>query len=233
MTEAVSRGRLDWIRETLAAGGIVGDRAFDLVYPDDVRRRSSMFWTPVWIATHAAAWLAPEPGARVLDVGAGCGKLCCVGALVASGASWCGVERDAGLVATASRAAAALGVERQTTFTLGDALALDWTGFDSLYLYNPFEAGLFHGKEPGDEWCTYCREVEAVEQILAEMPAGSRVVTYYGFGGEMPDTYQRVQDRSVIEASLALWIKRPARKRERSSWISARRSARGRRGRRG
>src|SRR5882724_9352746 len=59
----------------------VDDAAFDQLYSEDVRRLSGVHWTPVSVALRAVELLAPEAGMRVLDVGAGAGKLCCLGAL--------------------------------------------------------------------------------------------------------------------------------------------------------
>src|SRR6185369_2785667 len=69
----------------------IEDLAFDRLYPDHVRRLSPVHWTTVPVALRAAALLAPEAGMRVLDIGAGPGKLCCVGAL-AYGGTWHGIE---------------------------------------------------------------------------------------------------------------------------------------------
>src|SRR5262245_23793384 len=122
----------------------IDDAAFDRLYPEAVRRLSVVHWTPVSVALRAAALLAPIAGMRVLDIGAGAGKLCCLGA-AAHGGTWHGIERDPALVAAATDMARCLGVDHCTTFAAGDALDVDWAGFDSLYLYNPFESQRFGG----------------------------------------------------------------------------------------
>src|SRR3954466_9600440 len=115
----------------LRARSALDDAAFDALYPDAVRRLSIVHWTPVAVALRAAALLAPIAGMRVLDVGAGAGKLCCLGAAAHAG-TWHGIERDPALVAAATEVPARLDVGHCTKFAAGDALAADWRGFDSL-----------------------------------------------------------------------------------------------------
>src|SRR6185295_17168886 len=122
----------------------IDDAAFDQLYPDHVRRLSIVHWTPVSAALRAVALLAPIAGMRVLDVGAGAGKLCCLGAAICGG-TWHGIERDPALVTAAIELARCLEVDRGASFAAGDALDADWRGFDSVYLYNPFESQRFGG----------------------------------------------------------------------------------------
>src|ERR1043165_6513651 len=133
---------IDQITTTLQQRISVEDALFDRIYPDHVQKLSRLHFTPVSVALRAAAWLAPEPGMRILDAGAGAGKLCMVAALSHVG-RWHGIEHDPSLVAVASPAARELAVAHCTRFAVGDLLAIDWRAFDSLYFYNPFEAALF------------------------------------------------------------------------------------------
>lgn len=194
----------------------VDDRVFDRLYPDSVRRSSSIHWTPVSVALDAAAWLAPESGARVLDVGCGPGKLCCIGA-AARGGSWHGVERDPELVEAANAAAKLLDLEHATSFTTGEMETVDWRSFDSLYFYNPFAASLFgpapFAKKVG--WSMLIEQIARTEALLAELPAQTRVVTYEGFGGDMPDGYVLTHAETIRDGRLALWIKRRTTRRTR------------------
>ena len=194
----------------------VHDRAFDGLYPDSVRRASSTHWTPVSVALDAAAWLAPEPGVRVLDIGCGPGKLCCIGA-AARGGTWHGVERDPGLVDAANTLARMLDLDGATSFTAGEMESVDWRTFDSLYFYNPFAASLF-GPAPFAKrigWTMLTEQIERTEALLAELPTGTRVVTYEGFGGDMPDGYVLTHAEMVRDGQLALWIKRRTTRRAR------------------
>jgi SAM-dependent methyltransferase len=186
----------------------VDDAVFDRMYSDHVRRLSRLHWTPVSVALRAAAMLAPEPGMRVLDAGAGAGKLCCVAALSYVG-HWHGVDGEPSLVAAAVATARALDLEHCTSFAVGDLTELDWRGFDSLYLYNPFEALRFgHGPGVRQAGAGFSERVARVEHRLSELATGTRVVTFHGFGGEMPPGFVRTASEPG-DGELALWIKQP------------------------
>ena len=144
----------------------------------------------------------------MLDVGAGPGKLCCVGAL-GFGGRWTGIEQHGALVGAAVSAARALETE-DVSFVAGDLDALDWGGFDSLYFYNPFEAVLFgppHGVGE-DGAAHFAAQVARAEHRLAQVAAGTRVVTFHGFGGTMPASFTRAASRQLDEGELVLWVQR-------------------------
>jgi len=192
----------------LRAGSALDDAAFDQLYPDAVGRLSIVHWTPVAVARRAAALLAPIAGMRVLDVGAGAGKLCCLGAVVHAG-TWHGIERDPALVAVAIEIARTLEVDHCTRFWAGDALAASWRGYDSVYLYNPFESQRFGGgfaRAAGG--AGFSEQVAATQARLAEIAPGTRVVTFHGFGGEMPPGFALAELEEIEGGELALWIKR-------------------------
>lgn len=210
---AVAEAVLAALRDRIA----LDDAAFDRLYPDAVRRLSVVHWTPVSVALRAAALLAPIGGMRVLDIGAGAGKLCCLGA-VAHGGTWHGIERDPALVAAATDVARSLGVDHCTRFFAADALDVDWAGFDSLYLYNPFESQRFGGgfaRAAGG--AGFDEQVAGTAARLGTLAPGTRVVTFHGFGGEMPDDLALATIEEVEGGELALWIKRsrpgPGRRR--------------------
>jgi 2-polyprenyl-3-methyl-5-hydroxy-6-metoxy-1,4-benzoquinol methylase len=54
----------------------IEDEKFDLLYPAEIRKLSSVFWTPVAVAAAAAKLLVTTSGTRVLDIGCGPGKFC-------------------------------------------------------------------------------------------------------------------------------------------------------------
>jgi hypothetical protein len=188
----------------------IDDAVFDQLYPDHVARLSGVHWTPVSVALRAAELLAPEAGMRVLDVGAGAGKLCCLGAIARSG-TWHGIERDPALVAVAIETAGRLEVDDRTRFDPGDALDADWRGHDSVYLYNPFESQLFGGgfaRVAGG--AGFVEQVTRAQDRLSELARGTRVVTFHGFGGDMPPDFALASLEDAAGGRLALWIKRSA-----------------------
>ncbi len=198
------------VRSSLRWRVPISDEEFDALYPEHVRLLSNVHWTPVAVALRAAALLVPEPGLRVLDVGSGAGKVCCIGAL-SSRSTWHGIERDPRLVSTARRMAKHLEVQDTTTFTIGDMGTVNWAEFDSIYFFNPFERLLFAPApiEPRLRWTLFGNEVSRAEERLATLAPGTRVVTYHGFGGEMPANYTLSGMERIGSDQLALWIKKP------------------------
>jgi predicted RNA methylase len=192
--------------EALRRGVEIADAELDRVFPDELRARSQVHWTPVTVALRVAALLAPPPEARVLDVGAGVGKLCLIGALV-TGATWWGIEQDAVQVAAANQAAWALDATR-TRFVHGDGSRLAWDGFDALYFYNPFSTVMLgpHAS-PFVRYATVHATLRRIEQRLATARPGTRVVTFHGFGGRWPPGFTRLASESIADGALELWVR--------------------------
>jgi len=192
-------------------GDLSTDRAFDALLPVELRHLSRVHWTPIDVAIRVATLLAPKPGSRILDVGAGVGKLCLVGAM-SSTATWVGVERHEACAFAAERLARDLGIAAQTRFFHGDAFGMDWGGFDALYLYNPFELKLFSESVGPDDPLAYMAQLGAAEDRLARLRVGTRVVTLNGFGGVMPASYQLLTCERVAQlgVDLVVWIQRRA-----------------------
>lgn len=191
---------------------LVQDVTFDQVFPCTQRFRSYLHWTPVDVALRATALLAPGPHQMVLDVGCGVGKICLIGAATTS-STWFGIERDPEMVRAATIAANKLHVEHRTHFVHGDITTLDWSAFDAFYLFNPFAELLRSG--PDDALTrrqSYVECIDFVQRQLAHAAPGTRVVTYHGFGGEMPPGYDRIHREFAREDELCLWIKRAARR---------------------
>ena len=186
----------------------VPDEVFDAIYPRIARFRSSVHWTPVEVGIRVAELLDGAPGGQILDIGAGVGKACIIGALTTN-AAWFGIERDPAMVRVARKAAERIGVSHRTRFLVGDAMMLDWSTFGGIYLYNPFAESLFIGDdaiEPGAKREAYIAEVRAVEQLLDGLGQGTRVVTYHGFGGDMPNSLELVVREKVREDEVCLWV---------------------------
>lgn len=188
----------------------IDDARFDQLFPTELRDLSALHWTPIDIARRAAQMLSSAGSARILDVGSGIGKACLV-ATLSSSCSWWGVERDPALVAAANRAAKFLGVEDRARFIAGDAWQIDWDHFDGFYFYNPFSSLLLNEHtSPFVRYGTILHNVRRAEQRLATARAGTSVVTYHGFGGDMPAGYEIVLREPAGSDELILWIHRGA-----------------------
>jgi len=185
----------------------VADTEIDRLFPEELRDRSYLHWTPAAVAIRVAELLALAPGSRVLDVGAGVGKVCVIGALV-SDASWWGIEQDAVQVSAANHAAWALDVARRTRFVHGDGSRLAWDGFDALYFYNPFSTlMLAPHASPFLRYATVQSTLRRIEQRLAATAPGTRVVTFHGFGGHWPPGFTRIAREPAGDDALELWVR--------------------------
>lgn len=205
--------RQKWITELISdlrAGKRVTDFRFDGIFPAGIRELSETHWSPVDVSARAAAILSSGPETKILDIGSGCGKFCLVGAVTTT-SHFFGIEQRLTLYETAKLARAQLNIPR-AAFVHGNMMHVDWSLFDCFYLFNPFDehrverVRIDNTLEYRPE--TYQTYVNAVRQKLEALKAGTRVVTYHGFGGEFPQGYQRVVKEAAGTDFLELWEKR-------------------------
>jgi len=190
------------------------DEVFDDHLPRKIQVQSSVHFTPVSVARHAARLLAPKPGMRVLDVGAGPGKFCVVAGSEVPACTFVGVELRPHLVRVARQLAAGMSVPN-VTFLDGDALELDWSEYDAFYFYNPFAEQLCGKTFALDSKMEllpskFLRYVTATRERLARARAGTRVVTYHSFGAPAPHGYDLVETHPAGTDRLELWIRTDA-----------------------
>ena len=169
-----------------------------------------MFWTPVEVAQRAVQLMECSEGQRVLDLGSGCGKFCTVGAL-SSDAEFFGIEQRPDLVEVA-RAIAREHKLSQTQYSVGDMSDLDWSEFDRIYLYNPFHEQTSGPWVQIDDTISYSRDrqstyVQSVVEKLNSLAAGTRVATYFGFGGTFPTGYTKLAYEHFEQGPLEVWRK--------------------------
>ncbi len=197
------------LRRRLERAELIADRAFDTIYPDDVRRASSVHWTPVEVAMRIMELLELERNATLLDIGAGVGKFCIVARAVARHVHVRGVEHRPRFVEIANRAAATVGVD--VDVRLGGLRDVDPKSVDALYLFNPFAENLADWPDQLDASVElgrdrYRRDVRAMEQLLARARNGTRLVTYCGWGGVVPDDYHLIR-RESCAGRIEIWRK--------------------------
>ena len=204
------------LAETVAAlqrGELVSDNEFDkaVFLPAYRGLVSRLHWTPMDVAVRAATLLAGGGCRRILDIGAGVGKFCIVGALTTS-ADFVGVEQRVRLVEAARTAAERAGASR-ASFVHANVVDIDFADFDGVYLYNPFYEQVAVEEIPIDDtiepsYGRYLEYVAMTTRKLREMRPGTRVVIYSGFGGDMPSEYERVPVRHRFWTYFELWVRR-------------------------
>jgi SAM-dependent methyltransferase len=188
----------------------LGDDDFDQLLPADVRRISRMYWTPLAVALQIAQWLEERRLTSVVDIGSGAGKLCAVAALALPQLRVTGIEQRAALVEVARALVRALQLEARVSFAVGSIAAVP--AAEAYYLYNPFSENHYRPETRIDEAVEhsgrrFIEDVSAAEQLLSDAPAGTHVITYNGFGGQMPGTYIRLRREERFPSVLEMWRK--------------------------
>jgi hypothetical protein len=198
--------------ERVRTGAHVWNAEFDRILPACWRRFSIVHWTPLHVARRAAQLLVTGPGTRVLDVGSGPGKFCLVGALTTPG-HFTGAEQRPYLAEFSRSFARRYSIPR-VRFLCGNAPDLDWRGYSAFYFYNPFYENLDPDRKLDERFelspSLYDRYIKMTQNRLAQAPSGTRVVTFHGMGGDMPDGYERVLQEFQDIGFLELWIKNPS-----------------------
>jgi predicted RNA methylase len=201
------------LRESLTQRLPVCDGAFDVVYPSWAQQASARFWTPVRVAIDAAELLKEAGAKAVLDVGSGVGKFAVV-ACLAGGLDITGVEQRPHLVTVARDAAERY--RAPVSFICERIERIDPNLYDAFYLFNPFGENLVGHDERLDEAVTlskqrFAQDVRLVERWLEEAAVGTSVVTYNGFGGRIPASYELVLAQPAGRFRVRLWTKRNLR----------------------
>lgn len=203
------------IAEALRVGQCPPDGAFDSFLPEDLGELSADQWTPLEVALSAASWLQEFGVHRVVDIGAGPGKFC-IAAALAGRCELVGLEQNPRFVAVARSLARLFGVHDRVRFVqgvLGDDVL---PPADAYYLYNPFAQHLFApsddlgwGASPNYE--RYRRDVMTAQDVFRRAPAGTIVLTYNGFGGLMPASYEACRIDRELPCVLRMWRKSESR----------------------
>jgi len=195
------------LAKKLLDGSEVSDEAFDVIFPEAIRRLSAMHWTSVAAAIRAAKLCVYKPGTSVLDVGSGVGKFCLIGALVTDG-YFVGVEQRELFVDLSTSLAKRLKIKR-THFLLNNMVHIDWTDFDSIYLYNPFYENiepLIHIDSEVDlDPALYEYYAKMVTDKLSILKVGTRVLVLNDYGGMMPSTYKLMGAEKFDRVILKAW----------------------------
>lgn len=199
------------LAETLRAGHEANDQDFDQFMQYENRRVSTEYWTPIRVATRAAQWLDYFGARSVVDVGSGVGKFC-VAAALAGNCYFTGIEQRTRLVAAARALAQTFEVDDRVDFVQSTLSEVGWPPADAYYLYNPFGENLYRFEDQLDGEVEsgldrYKREIAQAERFIEHAPRGTLLVTYNGFGGRVPDSYEQVAIDRDHPHELRMWRK--------------------------
>ncbi|WP_437587085.1 hypothetical protein [Sorangium sp. So ce1000] len=199
------------VAEALRAGRSPRNRDFDRFLPDDLRVVADHFWTPIEAAVRTAQWLDEFDVRSVVDVGSGAGKFCVVAAL-AGRSRFTGIEQRPRLVMAARNLARVFEIEDRACFVEAALGRADVPRADAYYFFNPFGENLCGREDHLDEDVElgvdrYQRDTAAAEELLNEAPLGTYLLTYNGFGGRVPDSYDEVRVDRELPNVLRMWRK--------------------------
>lgn len=187
------------------------DGGFDQYLPEDLRALSSRHWTPLHAVSRGIRWLERAGARSVVDIGSGVGKFCVAGAL-AGRMSFIGLEQRPRLVACARDLARQFAVDDRVQFIEGVFGETAVPVADAYYFFNPFGENIFGREDHVDEDVVldrerYLRDLERATAFLKALPEGALVLTYHGFGGRMPGSFDETQVEGRIAGLLRLYTK--------------------------
>lgn len=195
------------IFEKLKSGLEIEDVVFDTIFPLRYRKISKIHFTPVKVAQVAAQYLVVKPGTRVLDIGAGAGKFCMIGAACTEG-HFVGVEQRENLYRLAKKLSKRHNLEC-IDFIFSNIVAVDFEAFDAIYYFNAFYENIFHNGAIDNavtlDKALYAIYTQYMREQLSKMPIGTRLATYFSFMDEVPNSYKIKS--ADFDLKLKLWEK--------------------------
>jgi len=181
--------------------------AFKQLLPEDLQKVSKTHFTPMGIAKTAIEWLTEDGKKNILDIGAGVGKFCIVGALN-SDSFFYGVEYRASLAQLANELIEKLHI-KNAVVKHQNILDIDFLDFNAFYLYNPFYENIVYTKRLNNEMpladSLYRAYIRHTALQLEYKEKGTRVVTYHGDNLEIPESYEKIKQSK--NGLLKLWVK--------------------------
>lgn len=186
----------------------VSDDTFNEIYPENIRRHAKRHGTPVAVAKLAAEFLAEKPGAKILDIGAGAGKFCMVGAASTTG-NFTGVEQRKSLYDFCVKAAHLRHLSN-VRFIHANITSIDFTEYTGFYFFNSFRENIDRSAvidETVETGVHLLNEYNRhVYEQLRRCGRGTRVATYWTSVAEVPSDYTVVG--TAFEGKLKMFEKR-------------------------
>lgn len=191
-----------------AMNTIITEESFTRLLPDYLQRASRLYFTPVHIAKIASQWLTEGQAKKILDIGAGVGKFCMVGA-INSTSHFYGVEHRPSLAELGNKLIDYFGIANATVLN-ENVMNVDFSNYDAFYLYNPFFENLIAPKRLNNEvvlnGILYAHYLRHTEEQLSKTKVGTHLVTFHGNNFEVPDCYDKAKESE--DTALKLWIKK-------------------------
>lgn len=186
----------------------VTEENFCRLLPQYLQKASRLYFTPVHIARTAAQWLTETGNKNILDIGAGVGKFCIVGAKH-SDSHFYGIEYRPSLAKLANELITHYEINNATILH-SDVMDVEFSDYDAFYMYNPFYENLISSLRLNTEvelsGSLYGYYRKYTEDQLEKTRSGTRLVTFHGNNFEIPCSFQK--EKETEDRALKLWIKK-------------------------
>jgi len=185
----------------------IEDDEFDLIYPENIKLVAEIHFTPVNVSKIAARYLVERKGFKILDIGSGAGKFCMIGSACTDG-YFTGVEQRKSLCAVAQKVSKKYNLTN-VKFINANVLDIAFKDFDAFYFYNSFYENICASGDINNEveltLDLYVKYSNYVKEQLDLMPIGTKLVTYFSYLKEIPNSYK--VKISTLDDKLKMWEK--------------------------
>lgn len=190
----------------------VEDAIFDCLLPRFYQSASATHWTPIKAVKQMADFISDcDENSKFLDIGSGCGKLCVLLSLLTKMNVY-GIEQRKDMFKVAQKIKSTNSLQN-VHFIHGNMLDIDWSFFDIYYLYNPFQEHITDfddmriDQKIAFDKKYYAMYTSEVFRQLCWAKRGKKLITFYGYGGSIPDSWRLIQNRVIGYGDLSMWEK--------------------------
>lgn len=185
----------------------IKDSEFDMIYPSELRLISDKHFTEVEVAIKAAELLVTKSGQKILDIGSGVGKFCFVAGAYAE-AKFTGVDYRKNFVDLCNDLIDKYEF-KNVNFIHSDIINIDFKEYNHFYFFNSFEEHANVSSRIDDTKETSTKQFLMYSHFLRDqfdrMPFGTRIVTYYAYSNQIPNSYQLTG--VYFDGALKCWEK--------------------------
>ena len=184
------------------------DTGFDSVLPMRYRALSTFHWTSVKVVYKISEFLGDCGQAKFIDIGSGVAKVCVALSFLTDWEIF-GLEQRTRLHEIGKSIVDENEIKRVHLIN-GNLIDLDWEGYDIFYFYNPFSEHtmptnpLLIDSSIELNPIFFKTYVDHVETRLKHLRAGTKLITFHGFGGVIPDGWKVLFDTEIDSGSLTI-----------------------------
>lgn len=184
------------------------EKNFSQLLPEYLQKASRVYFTPIHVARKAAQLLTETGEKNILDIGAGIGKFCIVGAKH-SESYFYRIEYRPSLAKLANELITHYEIENAAVLECS-VMDIEFQNYDAFYLYNPFYENLVSSNRLNNEvllcGSLYRTYLKYTETQLDMTKPGTRLLTYHGNNFEIPDSFEKLKESE--DGLLKLWIRK-------------------------